>query len=130
MILLKRLTGSTLALNPDLMERVEANPDTVVTMVDGKKVLVQETVEEIVDAVLEYRAEILRVAYNDVPSMPADPTPALRLIVGPDESDALDEPNGPRGGGPSESGPKGSGLDNGLLNGGLVGRTDHRMGEQ
>ncbi|MEZ5380040.1 MAG: flagellar FlbD family protein [Acidimicrobiales bacterium] len=87
MILLKRLTGSTLALNPDLMERVEANPDTVITMVDGKKVLVHETVQEVVDLVLEYRSEILRVAYREATSHPIDPTPPLRLIVGPDDTD-------------------------------------------
>ncbi len=86
MILLKRLTGSTLALNPDLMERVEANPDTVVTMTDGKKVLVHETIEEIVDLVLEYRSEILRAAYREAHGQQIDPTPPLRLIVGPDES--------------------------------------------
>ncbi len=94
MILLKRLTGSTLALNPDLMERVEANPDTVVTMVDGKKILVHETVEEIVELVLEYRSEILRVAYRDAQSEPFDPSPPLRLIIGPadaDEEDGADQ---------------------------------------
>lgn len=97
MILLKRLTGSTLALNPDLMERVEANPDTVVTMVDGKKVLVHETVEEIVTAVLDYRAEILRIAYSDTTAMPADPTPPLRLIVGADAEEASDLVDGING---------------------------------
>ena len=86
MILLKRLTGATLALNPDLMERVEANPDTVITMTDGKKLLVQETIDTIVETVLQYRAEILRRAYEEVPTMPRDASPALRLIVGPDES--------------------------------------------
>lgn len=93
MILLKRLTGSTLALNPDQMERVEANPDTVVTMVDGKKVLVHETIEEIVAAVLQYRAEILRVAYAEAPAMPHDPNPPLRLIVGTDPDNDLDWSN-------------------------------------
>ena len=83
MILLKRLTGSTLAINPDLMERVESNPDTIVTLVDGKKVLVHETVEEIVALVLEYRSEIIRSAFQEAQTKPFDPTPPLRLIVGP-----------------------------------------------
>ncbi len=94
MILLKRLTGSPLALNPDLMERVEANPDTVITMVDGKKMLVHETIEEIVQLVLDYRSEIIRVAYHETPSRPIDPTPPLRLIVGPDESDGWSDAAG------------------------------------
>jgi flagellar protein FlbD len=87
MILLKRLTGQTLAINPDLIERVESNPDTVITMVDGKKVLVHESVEAIVETVLEYRAEILRRAYDDERAHSANPAAPLRLIVGPDEAD-------------------------------------------
>ncbi len=91
MILLKRLTGQVLAINPDLIERVEANPDTVLTMVDGKKILVHETVEQIVAMVLDYRAEILRQAYRDERSHPANPAPPLRLVVGPADDDVLTE---------------------------------------
>jgi len=35
MIVLTRLNGPSFALNPDLIERVEANPDTVVVLVGG-----------------------------------------------------------------------------------------------
>ncbi len=40
MILLSRLNGQQIALNADLIERAEATPDTVLTLVDGTKCVV------------------------------------------------------------------------------------------
>jgi flagellar protein FlbD len=62
MISLTRLTGAQFALNPDLVERVDCTPDTVLTLVDGTKYLVAESLEEVVDAVLEFRARIIATA--------------------------------------------------------------------
>lgn len=42
MIPLTRPDGSTLLVNPDRIETVEETPDTVVTLADGKKLLVRE----------------------------------------------------------------------------------------
>ena len=43
MITLTRLSGTVFALNSDLIERIDATPDTVITLVDGKKYVVTET---------------------------------------------------------------------------------------
>ncbi len=51
MIVVTRLHGSVLALNCDLIERVEATPRTILTMVDGSRYVVRESVAEIVDKV-------------------------------------------------------------------------------
>jgi len=59
MIPLTRLTGARFALNPDLVERVDCTPDTVVTLVDGTKYLVAESLEDIVDLVLDYRSRVV-----------------------------------------------------------------------
>ena len=91
MILLKRLTGQPLAVNPDLIERIEANPDTVLTMDDDKRILVHETVQEIIALVIDYRAEILRQAYREQSSTPMNPAPPLRLIHPSPESGASGE---------------------------------------
>jgi len=64
MILVTRLNGSHFALNADLIERVEGNPDTVLTMVDGTKYVVAESVAEVIDRVVAFRASILVVADN------------------------------------------------------------------
>jgi flagellar protein FlbD len=63
MIMLNRLGGSQVAVNPDLIERAEPTPDTVITMVDGHKLLVAESVQEVVDAVRAWRASVAAQAY-------------------------------------------------------------------
>ena len=61
MISLTRLSGSEFLLNSDLIERVDSTPDTVITLVDGKKYVVAETVRQVLEAVLSYRGEIVAV---------------------------------------------------------------------
>jgi flagellar protein FlbD len=63
-IMLTRLGGHPLALNPDLMERAEATPDTVITMVDGHKLVVSESVEDVAALVLAWRAAIAAKAFE------------------------------------------------------------------
>jgi flagellar protein FlbD len=46
-------------LNPDLIITVEANPDTVVTLMTGSRLLVTESPEEVAGAVRRWRASIL-----------------------------------------------------------------------
>ena len=62
MILLTRLNHSEFALNPDLIERIHASPDTTIVMVDGSKYIVLETVKETMDLVRGYRASVLSLA--------------------------------------------------------------------
>jgi flagellar protein FlbD len=55
-IILTRLGGHEVAVNPDLIERAEPTPDTVLTMVDGHKIVVAEDVDEVVALVRDWRA--------------------------------------------------------------------------
>ena len=64
MIRVTRLNGERFALNPDLVERVEGHPDTVVFLVDGTKYIVSESVDEVLVEIREYRASILATAYE------------------------------------------------------------------
>jgi flagellar protein FlbD len=59
-----RLNGERFALNPDLIERVEAHPDTVAFLVDGTKYVVKESVDEVLQEIREYRAGILATSYE------------------------------------------------------------------
>jgi flagellar protein FlbD len=59
-----RLNGEGFALNPDLIERVEAHPDTVAFLVDGTKYVLRESVEEMLQEIREYRASILALSYQ------------------------------------------------------------------
>ena len=59
MILLTRLGGPVFALNPDLVERADCTPDTVITLVDGKKYIVAESLPEVISLIRQYRATIV-----------------------------------------------------------------------
>lgn len=59
MILVHRLKGEPMFLNADLIESIEARPDTVITLVDGRKAVVAETPEEVVGRIREFRAAVL-----------------------------------------------------------------------
>ena len=60
MITLHRLGRETseVVLNADLICTVEAHPDTVLTLVTGARIVVEETPAEVIEAVREWRAEI------------------------------------------------------------------------
>ncbi len=62
MIIVTRLHGASVAVNCDLIERVEASPETVVTLVDGSRYVVRESVAEIVDNVRAFRASVVLLA--------------------------------------------------------------------
>ncbi|MEI4270715.1 flagellar FlbD family protein [Klenkia sp. LSe6-5] len=64
MICLTRLNGEPFALNPDLIERVEAHPDTVISLTDGNvRFLVRESLPEVLAAIRDCRADVLATAY-------------------------------------------------------------------
>jgi flagellar protein FlbD len=61
-ILVTRLNGAVFALNPDLVERADCTPDTVITLVDGTKYVIAESVPEFIDSVRHYRASLIAKA--------------------------------------------------------------------
>ncbi len=63
MISLTRLNGETMVLNSDLIRYAEANPDTVLTLVTGEKIVVAESCDDLVARVMEYRSKLLRAAF-------------------------------------------------------------------
>ena len=58
MIKVTRFNGKNFYINSDLIEFVEATPDTVITTTSGKKVVVTETVEEVIDSIIDFRSKI------------------------------------------------------------------------
>jgi flagellar protein FlbD len=63
-LLLTRLNGPVFALNPDLIERAESTPDTVITLVNGTRYVVAESLAELSQLVRDYRAETAAAAYR------------------------------------------------------------------
>lgn len=58
MIQVRRLNGKEFVVNCELIKYVEATPDTVLTLVDNEKIMVLETVDEILRAVREYKWKV------------------------------------------------------------------------
>ena len=58
MISLTRLNDSELVVNSELIEFIEAMPVTIITLTTGQKILVKESVEEIIQMVKEYKRDI------------------------------------------------------------------------
>lgn len=59
MILVHRLKGQRMFLNADLVESIEETPDTVVTLVDGRRLVVGDSADELASRIVEFRASIL-----------------------------------------------------------------------
>jgi flagellar protein FlbD len=58
-IFLTHLNGMVFYVNPELIQTVEATPDTVVTLVGNKIFIVKDTPQEIVERFIEYRRKTL-----------------------------------------------------------------------
>ena len=78
MIELTRLNGSPMVLNSDLIKSAEASPDTMLTLINGEKLMVREEPAEVVERVLAYRARLLAsLEVSGQPHLSApDATPA------------------------------------------------------
>jgi flagellar protein FlbD len=59
MIQVTRLNGSVFVLNADLIETVEATPDTVVKLTTEHTYVVREGVDELIERVVAFRRRIL-----------------------------------------------------------------------
>jgi len=81
MIQITRLNDSTIVLNADLIEVIEATPDTVITLIDGTRFVVRESPDELVRRIQHYRAGLL--ALRDDPILRSQSAPASVLSVVP-----------------------------------------------
>lgn len=59
MIKLKTITGKEFLLNNDLIYRVDVEYDTIITLINGKTLRVQDTTEEIEEKVMAFKREVM-----------------------------------------------------------------------
>ncbi len=73
MIQLTRLNNTRLAVNSDLIKYVEEAPDTVITLLNGEKLVVRETTEQVIERVRDFRRSLLIASSGtNSPSTAAD----------------------------------------------------------
>lgn len=95
MIEVTRFHNEPAIINAELIEMIEARPDTIITMTTGKKIIVTESVEEVVQKVIEYRQAIRPVIRTNASPLPfICPVKACPLDVFPVEGEVGDEEKG------------------------------------
>jgi flagellar protein FlbD len=75
-------SGERIAINPDLIERIEENPDTVVTMTNGNRYVIGESIDEITEKVRVFRASLLARAMQMADHPTVASSARLRVIRG------------------------------------------------
>ncbi|AAM24654.1 flagellar protein FlbD [Caldanaerobacter subterraneus subsp. tengcongensis MB4] len=61
MIYVTRLNDEEFVVNADLIEFIEKTPDTVISLTTGKKIVVKETPEEVIERVIQYKRKIFAI---------------------------------------------------------------------
>ena len=61
MIQLTRINHVPFVVNSDLIEHIESTPDTVISLTNGQKLVVAETVDQVVERVVAFRRAILQI---------------------------------------------------------------------
>lgn len=64
MVRLTRINHKPLVLNSDLIEHLEATPDTVISLTNGQKFMVLESSDEIIDRIIEFRRAIFHSGFH------------------------------------------------------------------
>jgi len=59
MIKLTNLGGEKFVLNADYIETIESKPDTVIKLFNEKKYIVKESIDEVIQRVVEYKRKIM-----------------------------------------------------------------------
>lgn len=62
MIVLTRLNGARFGINDEQIERIEDGANTVVVLVNGNRYTALESLDEVIDAIVEFRARVLDAA--------------------------------------------------------------------
>jgi flagellar protein FlbD len=60
-ITVHKLNGDEMVLNAELIETIECTPDTLITLLDRRRFMVSESVDDVVSAVIGYRRSIMGV---------------------------------------------------------------------
>ena len=59
MVKITRLNDSVFVINAEMIEFLEATPDTIITMTDGRKIVAKDSIDEIIEKVVAYKRQFL-----------------------------------------------------------------------
>jgi flagellar protein FlbD len=64
MIQVTKLDNTILTVNSDMIEFIESTPDTIMTLTDGKKIIVCESPDRLIDLIVEFRQRVMKPMHN------------------------------------------------------------------
>lgn len=82
MILVHKLKGDEIWVNPDLVAFIESGHDTLLRLIDGRHVVLADSPAVVVAAIAEYRASVLARAFRIADESERAP---LKLVADPEE---------------------------------------------
>lgn len=62
MIRLNRLNNTEIVVNAELIEYMEETPDLVITLTSGRRIVVVQSLSEVIDRIISYKAKIISSA--------------------------------------------------------------------
>jgi len=65
LITLTRLNGSQFVINAEMIETIEATPDTVISLMTKAKYLVRESVDDVINGVVTYKRKLYATSFDD-----------------------------------------------------------------
>ena len=65
MITVTRLNSKPIVVNAEMIRSVEENPDTTITLINGDHIIVQETMDDVVDKAVDYGRSLRRLLPPD-----------------------------------------------------------------
>lgn len=80
MISVTRLDGTPMIVNTDQIAWIEYIPDTVISLMNGEKLIVREAPELIVDRVKEFRRALAQPAPGTRPASPGRTVPGMSVV--------------------------------------------------
>lgn len=93
MLKLTRLNHQPVAINPDHISYVEAHPDTTLYLFNGERLLVRESVDEVITQVIEFRrvVHLGATTIGDPPHVPFERPHQAATSIRPSTNPAADE---------------------------------------
>ena len=64
MIQVTRLNGQEVYVNADLILFLESSPETILTLQNGKKVTVKETIPQVIERLVQFKSRIYPTVYE------------------------------------------------------------------
>lgn len=93
MIVVTRLNDTRFAVNPDLIERVQESPDTTLTLVGGTSYVVRESMEQVIEMIMQFRAGVIAHA-RSLPALDNSGIGVLEVVpLAPREKRAAGAPS-------------------------------------